>query len=82
MNEARGLYLSTYFHIDIADHLLKNANAFYWIWKHCHAPKNHGIAIAIVLAYEMCLECAEGKIRKEWHVSEKKESLSFISGTY
>ena len=65
MNEARRLYLSTHFRIDVAYHLLKNAEIFHWIWKHWHATKNYGVAVAIVLACGMHLECAEGKIRIE-----------------
>ena len=82
MNEARRLYFSTYFHIDVVDHLLKKAAIFYRIWKDRHAPKNHGIAIAIVLAYDVCLECVEGNIRIEWFIPEKKGSLSSILGIH
>jgi hypothetical protein len=62
MNDARRLYLSTYFRIDVVDHLLKNAAIFYRIWKYWHAPKNHGFAMAIVLAHSLYEECCEGEI--------------------
>ena len=65
MNEARRLYLSTHFRIDVADDLLKNASIFHQIWKHCHSAKNHRVVVAIVLAYGMHLEYTEGKIRIE-----------------
>jgi hypothetical protein len=78
MNDARRLDLSTYFRIDFVDHLLKNAAIFYCIWKYWHAPKNHALAMVIVLAHDIYLECAEGKINSEWHVPEKK-ILSFFN---
>ena len=77
MNDARRLYLSTYFRIDVVDHLLKNAAIFYRIWKYWHAPKNHALAMILVLAHDIYLECAEGKIRSEWFIPEKKR-LSFF----
>lgn len=77
MNDARRLYLSTYFRIDVVDHLLKNAAIFYRTWKYWHAPKNHALAMIIVLAYDIYLECAEGQINCEWKVQEKKR-LSFF----
>ena len=77
MNDARRLYLSTYFRIDVVDHLLKNAAIFYRIWKYWHAPKNHALAMILVLAHDLYLECAEGKIKSEWFI-EKKKRLSFF----
>lgn len=77
MNDGRRLYLSTYFRIDVADHLLKNAAIFYRTWKYWHAPKNHAFAMIIVLVYDIYLECAEGEINREWMVDEKKR-LSFF----
>ena len=77
MNDARRHYLSAYFRIDVTDHLLKNAAIFYRIWKYWHAPKNHGLAMIIVLVHDIYLECAEGKIRSEWFIEEKKR-LSFF----
>ena len=77
MNDARRHYLSTYYRIDVTDHLLKNAAIFYRIWKYWHSPKNHGVAIIIVLSYDCYLECAEGKIRIEWFIPEKKRLTFF-----
>ena len=77
MNDGRRLYLSTYFRIDVTDHLLKNAAIFYRTWKYWHAPKNHALAMIIVLVYDIYLECAEGEINSEWKVEEKKR-LSFF----
>ena len=71
MNDGRRFYLSTYFRIDVVDHLLKNAAIFYRTWKYWHAPKNHGFAMILVLVYDIYLECAEGEINREWFVEEK-----------
>ena len=73
MNDARRIYLSTYFTIDVVDHLLKNAAIFYRIWKYWHAPKNHGFAMVIVLAYGLYEECCEGKIELEWKIDDNKK---------
>lgn len=77
MNDARRLYLSTYFRIDVVDHLLKNAAIFYRTWKYWHAPKNHGFAMCIVLAYGIYEECCEGKIESDWKI-EKKKMMNFF----
>ena len=77
MNDGRRMYLSTYFRIDVVDHLLKNAAIFYRTWKYWHAPKNHALAMIIVLVYDIYLECAEGNINSEWKV-EKKKRLTFF----
>ena len=73
MNDARRIYLSTYFTINVVDHLLKNAAIFYRIWKYWHAPKNHGFAMVIVLAYGLYEECCEGKIELEWKIDDNKK---------
>ena len=77
MNDARRMYLSTYFRIDVTDHLLKNAAIFYRTWKYWHAPKNHALAMIVVLVYDIYMECAEGEINGEWKVEEKKR-ISFF----
>ena len=42
MNNARNLYLGTYFRIDVIDHLIKNAKLFYRSWKYWHLTMLHG----------------------------------------
>ena len=76
MNDARRLYLSLYFTIDVVDHLLKNANIFYRTWKYWHAPMNHCFAMILVLAHSLYQECCEGKIEESWKI-ETKKILSF-----
>ena len=77
MNEARRLYLWLYCRIDIADHLIKNANIFYRTWKYWHAAKNHCIAAVIVVAYGIYEECGEGKLNEEWKFKDKKEKMTY-----
>ena len=75
-NMGRVLYLLTYSHIDSIDHLIKNARLFYQSWKYWHSPANHAKALAIVAAYDMYLECAEGVLDPEWKL-EKSQIVSF-----
>ena len=62
MNQARELYLNHYGAIDRMDHLLKNCSMNYHSWKYWHAGMIHGKAMAVVIAYDMCLECCEGNL--------------------
>ena len=77
MNHGRRIYLSSYNGIDVLDHLLKNARLFYMTWKYWHAPKNHALAIAITCAYDIYIECAEGKLKIEWKVEKPISSWEF-----
>ena len=77
MNDARRLYLSLYWRIDVVDHLLKNAAIFYRIWKYWHAPMNHAFALCVVLAHSLYQECCEGIIEEEWKIPEKKVTTFF-----
>ena len=69
MNSARELYLSTYSRIDSIDHLIKNCRLKYRSWKYWHSPMLHATALAIVIAYDMYLEVAEGKLNSDWKVT-------------
>ena len=68
MNHARRTYLSTYNGIDVLDHMIKNANIGFVSWKYWHAPMNHALAMAIVVAYDVYLEVCEGKLDADWKV--------------
>ena len=68
MNHARHTYLSTYNGVDVLDHMIKNANIGHVSWKYWHAPMNHALAMAIVVAYDMYLEVCEGSLDAEWKV--------------
>ncbi|KAL3936788.1 MAG: hypothetical protein SGARI_002405 [Bacillariaceae sp.] len=69
MNESRRLYLGTYGAVDRLDHLITNCNMHYRCWKYWHSPMIHAKAMAVVVAYDIYLECCEGKMRAgEWKV--------------
>jgi hypothetical protein len=70
MNDARTLYLGSYHRIDCIDHLIQNARIFYWSWKYWHSPVLHGKALAVVVPYDMYLECCEGKLNAEWKIEK------------
>jgi hypothetical protein len=77
MNDARTLYLKSYYRIDCMDHMIKNARLFYRSWKYWHSPMLHGKALALVVAYDMYLEVAEGKLMPEWKVEEPLDFWRF-----
>jgi hypothetical protein len=77
MNEARQLYLGSYFRIDTIDHLIKNCHMFYRSWKYWHSPMIHGFAMTVVVAYDMYKECCEGKLNQEWKVDKPMDFYTF-----
>ena len=47
-------------------------------WKYWHSPMIHAKALAVVVAYDMYLECAEGKMRAgEWKVQKPVDFHQF-----
>jgi hypothetical protein len=77
MNDARELYLGTYSRIDSMDHLIKNASMFYRSWKYWHSPMLHGKSLAVVVAYDLYLEVAEGKLDSAWEIEEPVDFWTF-----
>jgi hypothetical protein len=77
MNDARQMYLQSYFRIDTIDHLISNCNMFYRSWKYWHSPMIHGKALAVVVAYDMYLECTEGDLDPVWKVEKPMDFWSF-----
>ena len=77
MNEARDLYLSTYSRIDSIDHLIKNCHMFYRSWKYWHAAMLHAKALAVVVAYDIYLEVAEGHLDSSWKVEHPMGFFEF-----
>lgn len=75
-NEARETYLGHYYAIDNVDHMIKLAQIRFISWKYWHAPFLHAFAIAIIAAYDMYIECAQGELEQEWSVPEN-ERLDF-----
>jgi hypothetical protein len=58
MNDACQLYLTTYGRIDTINNLIKKCQIFYCCWKYWYSAKNHGLLLAVVVAYGMYKECA------------------------
>ena len=77
MNPARELYLGTYSCIDSINHLIKNCHIGYRSWKYWHAPMNHGKALVVVIAYDIYLDLAEGKVDPEWKVENPIDFWTF-----
>ena len=77
MNDARRLYLSTYSRINSIDHLVKNTRMFYRSWKYWHSPMIHGKALGVVVAYDMYLECCEGKLELGWFNPQPMDFWTF-----
>ena len=77
MNHARTLYLGSYYRIDCIDHLIQNSNLFYQSWKYWHSPVLHGKGLAVVVAFDMYLECCEGKINLEWKIEKPLDFWHF-----
>ena len=80
MNDARQLYLATYGRIDTIDNMIKKCSIYYCCWKYWHSAKNHGLALAIVVAYDMYKECVSEQLALtafEIVPEDKLEVLSF-----
>ena len=69
MNEARETYLKNYSAVDKIDQMLLGWDVTYKSWKWWHAPMRHGKAIALSMAYQLYLQCAEGGVDPEWKVT-------------
>jgi hypothetical protein len=73
MNNAQELYLRTYgitYCIDLLDHLIKNCDMQYRSWKYWHSAMLRAKAMAVIVAYDMYLECCEGKLHSLWKVEK------------
>jgi hypothetical protein len=86
MNNARELYLKTYGAVDSLDLMIKRCRIGYQSFKYWHSPKNHALAMAVCVAYDMYKEClTDGNAQEYWKLSEqemrkaKKELMSFYS---
>lgn len=71
MNEARALYLAFYFGVDNIDHMISNSGIRFISWKYWHAACLHFLSMAVTSAYDMYIECCEGKLDRSWFVEEK-----------
>jgi hypothetical protein len=68
MCNARELYLKNYSAVDKMDQALINWRVTYRSWRWWHAPMRHGKAIAMSMAYQLYLQCAEGGVDQDWKV--------------
>ena len=72
MNDARQLYLASYGRIDTIDAQIRRCNLNYVSWKYWHSPKLHCDALALVMAYDMYIECAtEDEPRNYFGISKE-----------
>jgi hypothetical protein len=75
-NQARALYLSTYYAVDNVDHMIKNCQMRFISWKYWHQPMCHGHAMVVTAAYDIYRFCCDGLADPEWAVPEN-ERMSF-----
>ena len=45
------------------DHMIKKTDTIYPCWECWHAPMRHAKVMAVVVAYDMYLEVAEGQLK-------------------
>jgi hypothetical protein len=79
MNDARQLYLATYGRIDTIDNLIKKCQMYYCCWKYWHSAKNHGLSLAVVVAYGMYKECASEPLAREAFGFEPEDPVEVLS---
>ena len=77
MNDGRFLYLKSYGRIDTKDSMIKRANLHYRSRKYWHSGMNHGLAMAIVVAHDVYLECCEGELDPSWHTENVMDFHTF-----
>jgi hypothetical protein len=70
MNHTCKLYLKTYGIIDTLEKYIANANIGYRSWKYWNSTMKHGKAMALVVAYDVYKECAEGNLNLTWKVEK------------
>ena len=71
MNQSRETYLETYGGADHVDHEIEIANIFFVSWKYWHAPFRHAIAMAVVFARHLYMDCATGAVDTAWRIPQK-----------
>ncbi len=70
MNEGHDLYLTLYGRVGKIDQFLKEWGINYVTWRWWHAPKNHALAIACVMAFQMYVDCASVKEDLDWNLEK------------
>ena len=67
-NEAHKLYLNTYGYVNTINSMITATHVNNRPWKYWHNGKNHGNAMAIIVAYGLYLECPSGELNPEWKI--------------
>jgi hypothetical protein len=71
MNTGRFRYPNTYWVVDRLDHLIKMLGLHFQSWKYWHSPMQHYLAAAIITAFSMYQECADGGLENDWHLTKQ-----------
>jgi hypothetical protein len=69
INEARETYLKNYSVVDKIDQMLLGWDLTYRSWRWWHVSTRHAKAIAMSMAYSLCLQISKGTVDPEWKVS-------------
>ena len=77
MNEARQLYLKSYFRVDSLDSSLEKCKMYYRSWKYWHMAMLHAKKIAITVAYSLYIEATEGNLDPAWKVESPLTFFDF-----
>ena len=75
-NEARETYLSYYYGINIADHMIQNTNIKFISWKWWCMAYLHALSLGVLAAYDMYNEYCDGDLSSKWK-TEPKHRMSF-----
>ena len=75
-NEARETYFRHYYSIDNLDHMIKNCSIWYITWKYWHLLYLHVQSMGVIAAYDMYMECCDGRLDDSWAVP-MKQRMSF-----
>ena len=77
MNNARQLYLGSYFCVDAIDAMLAKVNLNYICWKYWHSGKRHADALAIVVVCDFYKELSTESLAHEAFGITSEELASF-----
>ena len=80
-NEGTEMCLESYGTIDVLDHCIKNAGVYHRSWKHRHAPKNHGIEMAVALCYMIYRMATSGRHGEQCKVKDPSENWEFCESS-
>ena len=70
MNEARQLYLASYYAVDKIDQKLHYHKFWMRTWKWWHHAAFHAHGMGMAVAHDLYLECASGVVNPEWKIDK------------